>query len=262
MARTPKAAGGGRGGRKKATHLTVVETGPNPRAVEGDNSAAMAEALAKEEAALRVYVPRIRAAQADIEKAQAVVKEKRDVLNTIFAQAKAERNFKRKDLTELVAAIGTKVRDQAPDEARRARWRDWFGLPVGTQGNLFEQGRAGPKAAMDELEAEAEGYKAARSGLFATPPDWLDKRLHTAFARGFDRGTEENGASLKKLEPEAKPEPEEDFELSEAELRKQAGRVKERLDAMNGGDAADAADAAAAEQEGAESTTGTPEETV
>src|SRR6202012_2770597 len=84
-----------------------------------------------------------------------------------------------------------------------------------------------PEEARDEVDWEATGFRAGLRGEAATIPGGVPPRFHQAYLKGHEQG-------LLRIAPRKTPEPapvaapvvvEEDFEMDEAELRAQAGRV-------------------------------------
>lgn len=192
-----------------------------------------------EQAQLLSVLANLRTATAEVEKAQAVVKEKRDVVNSILDQAQAA-GFKKGEVRELLkdtAVKGTR-KDLREAEERRVRFREYVGLPVGTQPDLLDRMPAG---AMDEVDWRGHGYTAGLRGDACDPkaasvPD----RFHQTWMEEWGRGQETLAWSLnpsKKPKPGAAPAPEsvkepaadspdqgDGFEASPQELAAQSSR--------------------------------------
>lgn len=169
-----------------------VETGRKDDGGAKNNLQAIREA---EQAQLLSVMANLRTATAEVEKAQAVVKEKRDVVNSILDQAQAA-GFKKGEVRELLkdtAVKGTR-KDLREAEERRVRFREYLGLPVGTQPDLLERM---PDGAMDELDWRGHGYTAGLRGDSCDPkaasvPD----RFHQAWMEEWGRGQEKIAWSL------------------------------------------------------------------
>lgn len=89
--------------------------------------------------------------------------------------------------------------DLARKEASRYIVREAYGLPVGTQGELFAGEEKTPEAAKPGVYWEAEGYRAGISGLDPEhmpkpPPEHVQD-----FQRGLNMATARNAEGLKEL---------------------------------------------------------------
>lgn len=89
--------------------------------------------------------------------------------------------------------------DLARKEASRSLVREAYGLPTGTQGELFTGEDKTPEAAKPAVYWEAEGYRAGISGLDPDkmpkpPPEHLQD-----FQRGLNQATSRNAEGLKEL---------------------------------------------------------------
>lgn len=156
-----------------------------------------------EQAQLLSVLAKMRTATADVEAAQAVVKQKRDVVNSILDQAQAA-GFKKGEIRELLAETQVKGtrKDLREAEERRTRFREYLGLPVGTQPDLLDRM---PEAAKDELDWRGHGYTA---GLRGDDPDpkaaGVPERFTQAWLEEWHRGQEKNAWAMS---PEGKPNP-------------------------------------------------------
>lgn len=178
-----------------------TETGRKDDGKPKNNLEAIREA---EQAQLLSVMAQMRSAQAEVEKAQAVVKEKRDVVNSILDQAQAA-GFKKGEIRDLLkdsAVKGTR-KDLREVEERRTRFREYLGLPVGTQGDLLDRM---PEAAKDELDWRGHGYTAGLRADKRDPKEaGVPERFWQAWMQEWDRGQEMNAWSLA---PDKKPKPE------------------------------------------------------
>jgi len=223
-----------------------------------------------EQAQLLSVMSKMRTATAEVDKARAVVKEKVDFVNSILDQAQAA-GFKKGEIRELLkdtAVKGTR-KDLREVEERRSRFREYLGLPVGTQGDLLDRM---PEAAKDELDWRGHGYTA---GLRADKPDpkeaGVPERFHQAWLEEWHRGQEKNawatnpskapnpgnapGAALPTTTSDASidtsstetpsetasttepPSPDDNFEASAEELAAQVRRPSTAAEDEDGGEA-------------------------
>lgn len=185
----------------------------------------------QEEAQLLSVLSQMRPALARVEEAQAVVKERRAEVDAILDKAVAQ-GFKKGEIRELLkeTAVKGSRKDLREAEERRARFREYVGLPVGVQGDLLEV----PEAAKDELDWELDGYRAGVRAEEPKPPAKCPERFHQAWLKGYHDGQARNAWAMSGGKgappapspdtPRAPVEGEEGFEASPEELKAQAGR--------------------------------------
>jgi len=152
----------------------------------GDNSALTEEQEAR---ALRIYhVSKLREQMQKVKAAQALLDAARQVFTDLCHVAKADTHIQRKEFTALLKAMDMSKDELREEEERRALlWGDWD-LPVGHQGDLFENL---PREARDEQYAKGMGYAAGLRGDPCQMPDGMEVRFSAAFGAGWGKGQEE-----------------------------------------------------------------------
>lgn len=162
----------------------------DPRLEPGNNSGTLTEE--EREALWLAHLDKIRGRQGDVDRAMNTVKEIRKTLNKVRNEAKAD-GFPLHVVDRILKDEG-RSRGDLRLEAEQERWmRERAGLPVGGQGELFT---ATPAAVMDELDAEAEGYRAGIRGDGPEVPKKIDPSLHQAWLKGRQAGQERNAWAL------------------------------------------------------------------
>jgi hypothetical protein len=212
MARKPKGAGAAGDGR-------ALDTGDNRQARLDAEQAQFLSACFKYRAKLR-----------DIDTAKAVVDGHKAEAKEILDMAVAA-GFKKYEITDQVADLIKPKVNHSEIEDRRARFREWLGLPAGRRPT---DELKMPEEAKDAIAWEYEGL---RAGMRADEPKPVEvpPRFHQAWLKGWHEGQARNVAALAyKPAPAAAPvpEPEPEKEPSRAELKAQEKAVREGLDKL------------------------------
>lgn len=139
----------------------------------------------------------IEAQEAVVEQAKAVFDGAKKNLNALRKTAQGDGI--KLGVFDRARELARLPKHEAVEEILLARdYQEWLGL-----GFLGEQGLdATPAAAMDELQAEAEGYLAGLRAELRKPPQDLGQQWHQAWMAGYDRGQERN---VWALNPEKEP---------------------------------------------------------
>lgn len=170
----------------------AVETGRKDDGAPKNNLQAIREA---EQAQLLSVLAKLRPLQANIDAAKVVLKGAQDEFSAMLdhAQSVGFKKYEIKDLLKDTAVTGAR-KDLREAEERRTRFREYLGLPTGTQGDLLDRQ---PDAAKDELDWRGHGYTA---GLRGDPRDpkaaGVPDRFHQAWMQEHERGQETNAWSL------------------------------------------------------------------
>lgn len=197
----------------------------------GDNRKAVLEA---EEAQLLSFVGRLKAKEVKVNEAKAALKVETDEYTEIVRLAGIA-GFKKYELKDLMDDLRvTKRKDLTETEARRARFRNYLGLPVG---NTEEQLDMLPETAKDEIFWEADGYACGVRGTDPVPPS--DCGVHgQAWMKGYHNGQARNAWAMdtaaKGHIPEPTPEPEKGLDDQRMAERREAREAKEALENLGG----------------------------
>ena len=70
------------------------------------------------------------------------------------------------------------------------------GLPVGGQMSLIDAFENTPAEVKDELDYEADGYRAGVRGDDPSPPDYVPPRFHTNWVKGWHNGQARNAWAI------------------------------------------------------------------
>lgn len=120
----------------------------------------------------------------------------REVVNGHFKRMTADLKFTRKEFeAEVLENMNKSEAEYVYAEKKRARLHRLAGLQKGEQLDLIDKIN---DTVDDEIEAEANGYRAGRRGDDPTPPETTHPMFLVAFERGYRKGVEENGALLAK----------------------------------------------------------------
>lgn len=141
-----------------------------------------------EQALFISHLSKLRLQQKKVAEAKLVVDAERAVLNDLFHLAKVDK-FSRKELTAILGDSLATRRNLQAEEERRAKLRQWAGLPVGAQGELFDKL---PEESKDEQTYEGEGYSAGLRGDERDVPEHVSPRFMQAWSRGWIAGQEKN----------------------------------------------------------------------
>jgi len=115
----------------------------------------------------------------------------RTEVNNGFAACKGELGFNRKQLTELLEALGmTEVAFRNNENARRARF-NLAGLPMGSQLDMFAADTVGDREA-----ARADGYKAGLRADDMEVPENISPLFSGDWEDGWREGQAENGRRI------------------------------------------------------------------
>jgi ribosome modulation factor len=178
----------------------------------------------EEQALFISHLSKLRLQQKKVAEAKLIVDAERAVLNDLFHMAKVDK-FSRKELTAILGDSLATRRNLQAEEERRALLRQWAGLPVGSQGELFAKL---PEEAADEQTYEGEGYSAGLRGDERDVPEHVSPRFMQAWSRGWIAGQEKNvwamaasAAAKKAPEPEAPA-----AEVEEIDVDKEARKLK------------------------------------
>lgn len=150
-------------------------------------------ALNDDEAAdLTVYYQlKILEGQRVVDKLAIDMKSARDVVNGHFKRMTADLKFTRKDFeAEVISKLNMTEAEYLAAEKKRHRMHRLVGLRQGEQGDLLDH--VLKDTVDDEIEAEANGYRAGRRGDDPTPKNVAPIMLQ-AWMRGFQKGQDENG---------------------------------------------------------------------
>lgn len=234
----------------------ATETGRKQDGAPKNNLQAIREA---EQAQLLSVLAKLRPLIAEVEEAKAVVKTRQEAVASMMDHA-ASVGFKKNEIRDLLkdTAVTGARKNLREAEERRARFREYCGLPVGTQPDLLDRA---PEAAMDELDWRGHGYTAGLRGDACDPKAaGVPDRFHQGWMEEWGRGQETSAWSLapegmERPKPSGSPAPSPDvgephiepsgdaFEASEAELAAQTSRPS----TIEGTDPAPAGDGSAAE---------------
>lgn len=211
--------------RGKKTNVEAAE------AVPGHNGALTED----EAAALTVYYQlKIIEAQRKVDALMVDVKSARDVVNGHFKRMTADLKFTRKDFErEVIEKLNMSEAEYLAAERKRARLHKLAGLAHGEQLDLFEHAA---DTVDDEIDAEANGYRAGRRADDPVPSKETSPMFHTAWMRGYHKGVEENGAALVKADaiiaarakPEMVAEEEEEDRDEEADAASNVRKLKRK----------------------------------
>jgi ribosome modulation factor len=200
------------------------------KAGHGHNSGDLTDE--EKSALLHHHLIGIRQAQKAAAMVKATYDAKRDEVNKAFAACKGDLGFKRKDLEELLDALGqTEVAFRNNENARRARFA-LAGLPMGSQLDLFAADTVGDRDA-----ARADGYRAGVRADDMEVPDHIDPLFRGDWEDGWRDGQAENARKLaiamgvvearsKPAEPEIIGDEEPDPEDVEEALDEAARKLK------------------------------------
>lgn len=131
------------------------------------------------------YASDIRRKQKAVGEAEAVLKTKRNAVNSSFALVKANLLYSRKDFEEVLAAEEMGEREFLVKEAARTRRLSLHGLKPGDQMPLdFD-------TVTEAQMAEADGYRAGLRDEEPKPPEQVSAILHPDWMRGWHRGDTE-----------------------------------------------------------------------
>jgi ribosome modulation factor len=174
----------------------------------------------------------IRQKQKAAEVVKATYDAARNEVNKGFAACKGDLGYKRKDLEELLDALGmTETAFRNNENARRARF-SLAGLPMGSQLDMFATDTVGDREA-----ARADGYKAGLRADDMEAPDNIDPLFRGDWEDGWREGQAENGRRLLLAsgviearektagdltldEPEEEADPEEEIKATARKLKK------------------------------------------
>lgn len=253
---TPKAS------RKGTLHLASSNGAatPNPRAVIGDNAAAIEEA---ERIQFISFVSKYSLADDAVDEAKVpfeAAKKKRVQLGSLINAA----GFKVADVKKRLAEMKQGTRETAKEIVAETKQRRWLGIVDADQHALMLGDKA-PEEEKDAAHWSGEGYKAGLRQMSNTPPTECPTRHHQAYMKAHERGHLEvltanapkqsaptpdpakdfqedhpdidvaaearklkNSAFMERGGPDAEPEaPDDGFEASAEELAAQAGRAEQ-----------------------------------
>lgn len=143
------------------------------------------------------FAQKIRAANREVEEAAAVVKTKREAVNSLFALVKANLKTSRKDFEDLLAKQAMTPAEFMAYWAKLSARYQRNGLPVGAQQELFPvQG----DTVDDQAAARAAGLRAGRNGDDPTPPKEIAGVLHQDWLAGWHDGQKELFMQLEKAD--------------------------------------------------------------
>lgn len=166
------------------------------------------------------YQLKILDAQRKVDAIQVDLKSARDLVNGHFKRMTADLKFTRKEFqAEVIDKLNMTEAAFIASERKRDRLHRLSGLRQGEQVDWIEHTLK--DTVDDEIEAEANGYRAGRRGDDPSPKN-VAPIMHQAWMRGYQRGQDENGERFiraqeiiaarqpKKPELVAEPEPEGD----------------------------------------------------
>jgi hypothetical protein len=150
-----------------------------------------------EAAALTVYYQlKIIEAQREVAKIKVDLDCARGVVNGHFKRMAADLGFTRKAFeTDVIAKLNMTEAEYLHSEAMRTRMHVLAGLKSGEQIDLFKH--VGDTVD-DEIDAEANGFRAGRRAADPTPPKETAPILHQSWLAGWHRGQAANGEALTK----------------------------------------------------------------
>lgn len=186
----------------KTTPQNPTGAGARP-AKPGDNFEQLRKAREAEEAHFLKFLAQLRPLNAQIAEAKAVMDGFKEEKKNVLLLAKAA-GFDSKYLNEILADGGTSVKNLAEAEAKRARYREYAGLPVGVQTHLADKT---PDAAKDEMDWEADGYRAGIRADEPKPPKECPPRFTQGWMKGYHNGQARNAWALTAAEPVTEPAP-------------------------------------------------------
>lgn len=191
-------------------------------------------ALTDDEAAALTthYQLKIIEAQRKVDALMVDVKGARDTVNGHFKRMTADLKFTRQDFErEVIAKLNMTEAEYLSSERKRARLHKLAGLAIGEQLDLLDHIA---DTVDDEIDAEANGYRAGRRADDPIMPKTTHPMFATAWTRGYHKGVEENGALLAKAgeiiaarnkpvmvaeEPEEEPDEDESVEDNVRKLK-------------------------------------------
>jgi len=237
MAREPQSA---KAAKARAQALSRGGTGGDGRALTVVDNMTPEEkrkaAEAAEEAQLLSFLSRIRAKQKIADEIKAKYDEAKTEVRTVFNLADSA-GFKREELNEILtdSKVTGQRKNLAEKEARRVRFRKYVGLPVGLSDEQQELDGRLADTAKDELDHEADGYRAGVAGDEPKPPKECPSNFHSAWMKGYHNGQARNAWALSEAKgkspmpkpaavPKAEPAKAEFTEATPDELAQQAGR--------------------------------------
>lgn len=216
---------------------TLAGTGGDGRQLTpGDNRRAILEA---EEAQFLSFMAKLRAADGEVVKAQAVLDTAKGAVSEILGLAK-NAGFDKGEMREHLKAMKVKgVRKNLTEaEARRTRFRQYLGLPVGDE---TEQRDLLPDETRDEFDFYGDGAAAYLRNDDNKPPASVPPRFVSKWQEGYNDQMSRMAAAMKgkPLKPKATlappvqevlqegaaaNPPADEFEATAEELAAQAGR--------------------------------------
>lgn len=169
---------------------------------------------AAEEAALLSYLSVIRVKQKAVDEAKAVHDAAKAEVNAVYGTAK-NAGFPRNLLQEIIrdSAVKGQRRNIEEAERKRAKFRKWVGLPVGNSDEQRELEARLPETQRNEIEWEADGYRAGVAAEAPKPPnDCVKAGFDQAWLKGYGNGQSRNAWALSEAKgltpmPGAAPNP-------------------------------------------------------
>jgi hypothetical protein len=197
-----------------------------------------AKADEADKVALLSVLGQLRAKQKAVDLAKAPFDAAKKDLTETFRNAKAA-GFLRYELEELLKDTSDEetTRTLTDKEMRRARLREFCGLPVGDKG-VQEKLALLPTMERDRDYWSREGYRRGLAGLDHVPTDGMPMEFHNAHMEEWHRGQGERIAENIRPPAPADPTPEPEPTIADEKLaeQRQINATKAALENMKGGE--------------------------
>lgn len=242
--------GKSRGKSKTPDNVVDLKTGQaaaSDRKVSTEDNLTPEQKQAKadeaDKVALLSVLGQLRLLQVEIDKAAVPFKAAKDAYTQKMRDAKAS-GFLRYELEELLkdTSDDESTRSLTDKEMRRARLREFCGLPVGDRG-VQEKLALLPTMERDKAYWRTEGKRLGLAGHTAKPEPGMAQEFHNTFMEGWHEGQAEriieNIKPLPKAKPAAPVEPEPSIADQRLAEQRQINAAKAGLETLTGAEGDD-----------------------